>query len=387
MNGDMVIVASTSGLFTFPKDLRGSNDRRPDIFIDKVMINDLVVDHSSDLTLPYDHNKLSVHFHTSGLGEKNSYTYHYMLQGYDSTWQKAGRNTDNISYSSLPPGKYTFSIKTVNEDGYASADDATISLEIGKPVWQRWWFYWLIVIGSSVLVSFIFANRIRAIKNKAKLEQLIRSSQLTALKAQMNPHFVFNALNSIQDLILKNDVRASNIYLGRFSELMRKVLEASGKDSITLQEEIDILSLYLDLEKLRFGDSFVYAIEINPAFDLSSMRMPSMIIQPFIENAIKHGLLHKHGEKRLNILFTFDNSHIQCTITDNGVGRKASAIMKERSKRPHSGFAINATEKRLDLLNDYHKEKIGLQITDLEENGIAAGTVVKLTLPYDTVTL
>jgi ligand-binding sensor domain-containing protein len=383
----MVTIASTSGLFSFPKALQGRNNRRPDIFIDKVLINDRLANHAEGLDLAYDHNKLVVYFHTSGLGEKSNYTYYFMLRGYDTSWQKAGRNIDHVSYSSLSPGQYSFSIKTVNEDGYSSVASAGFSLVIGKPVWQRWWFYWLIVIGSSILVSFIFAGRIRAIKSKAKLEQLIRSSQLTALKAQMNPHFVFNALNSIQDLILKNDVRASNIYLGRFSELMRKVLDASGKDSITLQEEIDILSLYLDLEKLRFGESFVYTVDINPAFDLSAMRMPSMIIQPFIENAIKHGLLHKHGEKRLQVLFTFDSSHIQCTITDNGVGRKASALMKERSKRPHSGFAIKATEKRLDLLNDYHKEKIGLQITDLEENGIATGTAVKLTLPYDIVTL
>ncbi len=383
LDGDTVIVASTGGLFKFPKSIKKQNTRRPDIFISKILINGRELDDANALNLDYDQNKLTVYFHTSGLGEKNAYTYYYQLKGYDSTWQLTGRNTNHISYSSLPPGEYTFSIKTVNEDGYESVAPATFNIEIGKPVWQRWWFYLLIVLVSGALVSFIFINRIRAIQNRARLGQLIRSSQLTALKAQMNPHFVFNALNSIQDLMLKNDVRASNIYLGRFSELMRKVLNASDKDSIALQEEIDILRLYLELEKLRFGDAFTYRIDIGTEIDTTGISIPSMIIQPFIENAIKHGLLHKQGNKNVEVRFVLDGEYIVCTITDNGVGRKTSADIKLRSKRPHQGFAIQATKKRLDLLNDYHKEKIGVTITDMEEAGIATGTMVRLVLPYD----
>jgi ligand-binding sensor domain-containing protein len=368
IRNDSVFLVGTRGLFQFPARLRQASERTPGIFIDKV---------------PHNRNKLTVFFHTDGLGEKNKYTYYYQLVPYESTWQSADRSTASISYSSLPPGDYVFQVKAQNQDGVYSTKMASFKISISKPFWQQWWFYVLIVFATVLLVSFLFSNRIRAIKQKAKLEQLIRSSQLTALKAQMNPHFVFNALNSIQDLMLKKDVRASSIYLGRFSELMRKVLDASDKDKVSLLEEIDILRLYLELEKLRFGEAFTYSIAVAPDIDVADIHIPSMVIQPFVENAIKHGLLHKEGEKKVQISFVMGDNSIECTITDNGVGRKASADIKLRSKRPHNGFAIKATEKRLDLLNDYHKEKIGLQIIDLELGGQALGTTVKIVLPLD----
>ncbi len=385
VNDNIVYLATTKGLFVFSQYIKNINDGRPEIIINKLLVNDKEYPADKPLALDSRQNKLTVYFGTASIGEKYEYNYRYKLDGYDTAWQQTPQNVNYVNYSFLPPGSYTFYAKTVNEDGFESAKQYTINISISKPFWQRWWFYILIGVAGAFVVSVIFLARIRAIKHKSKLQQLIRSSQLTALKAQMNPHFVFNALNSIQDFVLSNDIKNANLYLGRFSELMRKVLEASGKESIPLQQEIDILALYLDLEKLRFGRRFVYSLEIDRGIDASAIYIPSMIIQPFIENAIKHGLLHKEGEKRLVVRFEQQGSvatDIVCIITDNGIGRKRAMEIGQRGRGvPTNGFAIKATEKRLDLLNSYHKEKIGLEITDLSDAGGALGTRVKLVIP------
>ncbi len=385
VNDNMVYLASTKGLFVFSRYIKNINDVCPPIILERLRVNDREYALSKMLSLGSKENKLTFCLGTIGLGEKYEYSYRYKLEGYDTAWQQAAPDVSCINYSSLPPGDYTFYAKTVNEDGFESSQPYIMSISISKPFWQRWWFYLLVGITGALMVSLVFFWRIRALKHKSKLRQLIRSSQLTALKAQMNPHFVFNALNSIQDFVLRNDIKNANRYLGRFSELMRKVLDASGKESIPLQQEIDILALYLDLEKLRFGAQFTYSLDTDQEIDAAEIYIPAMIIQPFIENAIKHGLLHKEGPKQLSVHFRQqhnEDAHIICSIEDNGIGRKRAIEIKQRSADIRSnGFAIKATEKRLDLLNSYYKEKIGVKIIDLFENGIASGTLVELLIP------
>ncbi|KXK43961.1 MAG: signal transduction histidine kinase [Bacteroidetes bacterium OLB11] len=149
----------------------------------------------------------------------------------------------------------------------------------------------------------------------------------------MNPHFMYNTLNSIQALILKQDIKNSNLYLSKFSHLMRKVLDVSGRDEISIQEEIEILELYLSLEKLRFGNDFLYKIIISNEVETQAIFLPPLLLQPFVENAIKHGLLHKKGEKQLIIRLEKETNHILCRIKDNGIGRKHSAEIKKTSTR------------------------------------------------------
>jgi sensor histidine kinase YesM len=223
--------------------------------------------------------------------------------------------------------------------------------------------------------------RINRIKKKAEIRNQLTNSQLTALKAQMNPHFMYNTLNSIQDLVLQNDIKNSNYYLSRYSSLMRKILDTSESNEIELAEEADTLKLYLELEQLRFGSDFTFDIEIDSTVDPHDTHMPSMIIQPFVENAIKHGLLHKKGRKTLSIRFNIEYNVLTCLITDNGIGRERSAEIKKRSPQHHRSFATRATEKRLSLINENREKKIILTITDLFENGIASGTEVLLQIP------
>ena len=218
-----------------------------------------------------------------------------------------------------------------------------------------------------------------ATEKRLEFEKQSRLSELKALQSQMNPHFVFNSLNSIQDLILQNDRRNSIDYLGQFSELTRKILEQSNYDKISVSNEIEMINLYANLEKLRFGDELDFqVINLIDAEESENLLLPSMFIQPYIENAFKHGLIHTKNNKTLTVSFQKENGELLCTIEDNGIGRAKSNEIKLRRKNTHVSFSTEANTKRIDLLNYYEKNNIRLEVIDKMENGIASGTSVKI---------
>jgi LytS/YehU family sensor histidine kinase len=201
----------------------------------------------------------------------------------------------------------------------------------------------------------------------------------------MNPHFIFNALNSIQEFILTNEKKLANTYLGKFSDLMRITLDLSQEEYVPLNEELKALNLYLELENLRFSNEIDYAIDTGNITSPGSMLIPPMLLQPFVENAIKHGLLHKRGNKKLFISLTNEpeNKLLHCIIADNGIGRKKSAELKKFHPQKHKSFATSATAKRLELLNTGDKQKIKVEYTDLQlPSGEPIGTRVELSIPY-----
>ena len=218
--------------------------------------------------------------------------------------------------------------------------------------------------------------------NELKLQQT--ESELTALKSQMNPHFIFNALNSIQELYTIGDKKMANEQMGNFASLTRKILDVSGKQKIELSEEIEILTMYLELESMRFEGGFSYQIHLDENIDEDYTTLPPMLIQPYIENSMKHGLLHKKGEKRIDIYFEIDEDDnlLKCTIEDNGIGRNASAEINKNRPQSHVSFSTSATEKRLQLLNHKKGNTIAVLFEDKEdENGNALGTKVIINIP------
>ena len=199
--------------------------------------------------------------------------------------------------------------------------------------------------------------------------------QLKSLKAQMNPHFMFNAINSIQNLVLKGDKHEAYQYLSKFSNMLRENLSMSEKSFVSFDEELSLLNKYLELEKLRFKDDFEYQLLGVDIYD--TIKIPSMIIQPFIENAINHGLLHKtHSIKKLTIEFAVEDV-FKCVITDNGIGVKKSVQMNKDNELQHKSFSTNAINKRLELLRDYYKTDIGFTYLPSD-----IGTVVEIRIPY-----
>ena len=245
-----------------------------------------------------------------------------------------------------------------------------------------------IVILAVFVGGFVILNYSQTLnrKNEAKLELAYKELeekkknelahlQLKSLKAQMNPHFMFNAMNSIQNLVLKGDKNGAYDYLTKFASLIRENLNMSEKSFVSFEEELSLLEKYLELEKLRFRDNFQYIIKGIDTID--DIKIPSMIIQPFVENAIKHGLLHKkEGIRKIELEF-IQEEVFKCVIVDNGVGMEVSKKINEENEYATQSFSTKAIQERLELLKEYYNNNIGFSYENVEE-----GTKVVVKIPY-----
>lgn len=212
-----------------------------------------------------------------------------------------------------------------------------------------------------------------------KLNKDLATSQLTTLRAQMNPHFIFNALNSVQQYILQGNITEANRYLSKFSKLQREVLNHSDQDFISLEKELEVLHLYLELEQLRFDGNFNYEIKVDEAIDDDEIKIPPMIVQPFVENAIWHGLMTKQGERLVLIYFTLSSDDLLvCTVTDNGIGREAASRLKQNNHTQHKSKGLSLVYDRLNILQQQYGHTFKVTIKDIFDNNVPAGTEVKL---------
>ncbi len=230
----------------------------------------------------------------------------------------------------------------------------------------------------------ILQNQLEEAKRRIEIEQKATESELKALKSQMNPHFMFNALNSIQEQFMYGDKNLANEQMGNFTYLTRQILTISGKKRISLETEKEILTKYLELEKIRFADGFQYEISQGKNIDEDYHQIPPMLIQPFVENSIKHGLMHKQGDKKIYINFDLDASeeNIICTVEDNGIGREKSAEIKSKRIQQHESFSTAATEERLRLLSNQFNTTDFVHYEDLKDtNGNSTGTKVTIKIP------
>ena len=211
-------------------------------------------------------------------------------------------------------------------------------------------------------------------------ERMVIEAELNSIRSQMNPHFMFNSLNSINEFIQNDSSEDASNYLVKFSRLMRSTLNYSKRKYVSLKEEIDLLNLYLELESLRFYNSIAYSFDIDPHINLEEIYIPPMMLQPFVENAIWHGLMAKEGDRKLELRFFEQHSNLICEIEDNGIGRAASAAQNAH-KTKHKSQGIGLTERRLELLKSIHGQEAGVHVLDLFKDDSASGTLVKVTLP------
>lgn len=382
--GDDIWLYTLNGLQKFRfADLR-PNSVRPILNIDSILVNGKGILEGENAEFAHDQNKIEFHFIGKAYRHRGTLKYQYRLLGLDPAWQEKGYDSRTVAYNALPAGEFLFELVAVNEDGVSSLP-FRYHFSISSPYWLKWWFWMGCAILLIAILSIFFLIRIRILRRSLILKKKLKDSELVAIKAQMNPHFVFNVLNSFQDLIYQQDFRKTNTYLGKFAGLMRKTLEFSDRDAITLSEEIELLEDYLDLEKLRFGEDFVVEIVQNlHHYDADSLTIPSMLLQPYVENAIKHGLLHKKGKKILLVRFLIQKPFLVCEIQDNGIGREASEKIKERRQKYHQPFAATATQKRIDLMNQSREQAIGLLIEDLvDTTGEPGGTRVRVSFPIE----
>lgn len=344
--------------------------------------------------LNYDENNISVFVDAIAFKANGLLKVEYLLrtEGTKDVWQAVGNNQEEIRFNSLSPGTYELFVRAFNEDGVQGQILTVRAFTIHSPLWTRWWFIGLLLLFAALLFYAFYRYRLHKQQTENRLqyekelvEKELQNTQLSSLKVQMNPHFMFNALNSIQEFILTNEKRLANQYLGKFSDLMRMTLDMSQEDKVLLADELKALKLYLELEELRFGGELKVSMNIDAAVNPDDIYLPPLLIQPYVENALKHGLLHRKNDKQLSISFWIKPGEtvLVCKIDDNGIGRARSEEIKQFRQKTHRSFASGATHKRLDLLNRGRANAISLEYRDkINANGESDGTTVIMEIPF-----
>lgn len=355
----------------------------PVVFISAVSINQ-----TDTAVLPLytlNHNQNFIKFSFSGISpfQNDQLQFRYKLSGINNDWVYTSGN--EAQYTTLPPGNYIFTVNAMTKEGIWSNQPASISLKIKRPFYTKWWFILLSAITALFFVGLLIMLWIKRIKlkekQKAEIEKRIANLELQALRAQMNPHFLFNTIASIQYYITANDSDSALRYLSKFAKLVRAIMENSKSTRITIAEELRVLSLYLELESLRFKNKFTYKIQVDQRIDQAFDDIPPMLIQPYIENAINHGIVNKQGKGHIEVGMQKENEFLVCTITDDGIGRKKSAEIKSQKPANHKSMGMNITQNRLEIINKMYNSPYNVEVTDLTENGVAKGTQVKIYIP------
>jgi hypothetical protein len=331
--------------------------------------------------LGYQQNQLMFVFDIPWFGDPDLVRFEYRLN--DQAWVDNG-TVNRVQLNGLAPGKYQLEIRLAGSQLQSTTESLIIPFRIRPPFWMSWWFIagFAIIVFSVIL--YFFQLHINRIKERASVRVQLMQLKSTALRAQMNPHFVFNSLNAIQECVVTGKVDEAYIYLSKFSRLLRLVLEHSDKRAVLLQDEMEVLTLYLSMEQLRFNQELEFTLRVAPDLDAEDIYIPSMLIQPHLENAVWHGLRQKLGEKCIDVVVEeYAGAYVRITITDNGIGRQAATQFQSQQissghHRP-MGFAISS--EQLGLLQQRYPQA-AISIEDLiTAEGLASGTKVVLVLP------
>ncbi|MEP7373704.1 MAG: histidine kinase [Chitinophagaceae bacterium] len=343
----------------------------------------------SKITLRHNQNNLRISFSAPEFIFPERIEYAYQLWGVEDDWQYATYFKREVSYAKLSPGKYIFRLKAQMQGGNWEMAPVNYTIIISPAWWQTTLFKILSFTFSISAVVLIIQLRIQFIRRKEK-QKLIHEKELLeleakALRAQMNPHFIFNCLNSIKSLIQDDQKDKSVEYLATFSKLIRTLFNNADRKEITLFDEIETCKLYLQLEAMRFNNKLSFAVNIDENIDLKSLFVPALIIQPFIENAIWHGIVPKEGGGTVLLNVLKEHGTVKIVVDDNGIGRVASQQNKSGSSLAHLSKGVNLTQSRLELDNLLKQRQVRLEMVDKKnENGIPTGTVAIITLASDS---
>ncbi|MEO7312595.1 MAG: two-component regulator propeller domain-containing protein [Chitinophagaceae bacterium] len=317
-------------------------------------------------------------FTCQGINLKSGFVrYLYILEGQEKNWH-SNQVFNKATYNNLAPAKYRFRVKAINEYGVASTTEAIFSFEIKPPFWQTWWLRLLVAAGVIAAIYYFVKRREKRIQKDSDLALKMSELKLTALQSQMNPHFIFNSLNSIQNYIMQQKPVAAARYLSKFSRLIRRILDHSFNHLEPLTEILETIKMYVELEAFRFSNEFRYNIELRDEDEIGRAELPPMLLQPFVENAIIHGLMPKEGDKHLSIIMEKRNDQVLISIEDNGVGRK-----EEVEKRPgHISRAQKIVDDMLQTMQSLQGVQPTINFIDRkDEAGNAAGTRVEILVP------
>lgn len=365
---DAVWIATNKGLVQYVDQKMSHGSPKP--ILATLKANNVPRDVNDALILSAENNNLSIDFFTINYKMNGKIPYRFRMN--DDQWT----NTDNrsVNFPSLSPGKCIFEVQSQNEDGNWS-ESTTLQFEIEPPWWNTWWARSVAILSSLLLVLGIYKYRTGRVKKDAKIQIQMIELERSALQAQMNPHFIFNCLNSIQNFILQNEKDSAILYLGRFSSLVRSVLNASVSGNISLGDEIKLLNNYLGLEKLRFKNRFDFEVSITDGLDVNEWEIPPLLIQPYVENAILHGISKKKEGGKVDILFEKEENYIKVTIVDNGVGYLTEND-NNKKKRGHKSFGMSITKDRLGLFSTGKENNLVTTNILYDDFGNISGTKV-----------
>ena len=370
-----------------------SNIPQPVISAFKIYEKPVFFDHlqvfQKPLNLSYKQNFISFDFNAFEFNYPDKLQFAYRLIGLDNDWVFCG-NKKNTSYTNLSPGNYIFEMKSANSEGLWSKP-ASFKIYIKPAIWQTLWFKTFGAILIILIIYWFIKRRITQIKDqeerKTSINKMVSDLEMKALRSQINPHFIFNSLNSIQKFIWENKQEDASEYLTKFSKLIRLILDHSMHKLITLEQELSMLSLYLELEHRRSNNKYDYILQVDSSVKPSETLIPPMIFQPYIENAIWHGLLHKLTRGKLSIhMYQSQIDLLVCIIQDDGIGRKASTMIKGQKSKNSVSYGMQITQDRLKIMEENGKQGniIMEDLYDIEMQAI--GTKITVEIPITTFT-
>ncbi|MEZ4937280.1 MAG: histidine kinase [Crocinitomicaceae bacterium] len=379
-NRDTLVLIGTHHMQKIPSSFKSFNSVAPIVRIENIKLFEKAIDRN-DLNFNYGEDNITIEFSSSSIRSQGNYIFVYRLN--EGNWSSTSSKAPFARFSNLAPGVYDFQVYVINEDGISSKVE-NLHFEIDSHFTQKWWFVLILILFSAMVISFLVQKRNQNKQRqkiieseRQRLKKELYKSKIAAIRSQMNPHFMFNALNTIQEFILTNQKEIASGYLADFADLMRKYLDQSMHEEIFLVDELEALEIYLRLENLRFDGNLLYSIECDSSINIFENKIPVMLLQPFIENSIKHGLLHKEGEKKLTLAIRKIEKHrIECCIEDNGIGRKASSKINRTKIASHNSFSTKAIDQKISLVNESSNKNLSIEVRDLDINGSVSGTRV-----------
>ncbi|WP_069659408.1 ligand-binding sensor domain-containing protein [Arcticibacter eurypsychrophilus] len=376
---DTAYVASNSGLTIFKETERAKQLSLPNVIIRSIEVNKDQITLKEAKDLNYKQNNITVNFISLDYTHPREVIYSYRLDK-SSPWTETIEKT--IEFSALEPGQYCLELRARSMNS-AWTLPTQLVIYISGPYYKSWWFIVAILLMVTLTLFFLIRYYYRVKQNKEKEELLVKSHIISleqqALQAMMNPHFIFNVMNSIQYFINTKDNTMANQLLTGFARLIRKNLDICTKSYISVEEELSYLKLYLSLEKLRFGEKMSYSIQMNTDIDLQETYIPSMLLQPYVENAIWHGLMPMDNPGEIIVTLTNNKQELLLIIQDNGVGIDNSINSKSSD---HVSRGMKLTQQRISLLNKFNQDSISISVAQIA----SGGTLVRVKIPLKPFT-
>ncbi len=377
----LLYLCSNEYLVRFPHSPEKEKDFSSGLLIEDVNVNNEKTYYSPEDKISISHNRNNLVINCSVIDfDKSNYQFAWRLNNTDN-WNVMGSQR-NINLNNLPPGNYTLEVKASGKPGIEKTK--TFSFTIKPPLWKKTWFISLAALLIAAGIYVIYRRRVSHIHHKVEIDKQLSQTEMKALQAQMNPHFIFNSLNSIREMILNNENKDASHYLSKFAHLIRITLDQSSQSMVSLRNTIDYLERYMEMEQIRNG-RLTYNIVTDEKLDKDEIFIPPMLIQPFIENGLWHGVAAADKTIHITIHFKKENDKIVCTVEDDGVGVNQSQKNKTETAGRHRPLGISNIKNRVKLLNEKYNLNCKVSIRDKKDvpGSTGTGTQVIISLPLE----